>query len=283
VSTPVPSGSVHPPVRTQPRHLAGSLQAWTPPPVDPDFPDYPFFLDHDPEARSRHLYGTSGRRWGRHPGWPALDTDQHLPAGDRARGLEPMGSLGTVALVAGGVVTAAAWLIAVLQPPVEVIGFLSVGWALAYLVTCMWLEVAHGNAVALTAGRMHRTAPRWVWLGWFVPFAALWTPKWIVDDTLWSLSRAALVHRLRWTGWWWTSFVLSVLLWSASVAVELVPASWLDQLPSWTGTPLELAVGLRVGAAVACTIALVLWVPIVRRLAMISDQLADLKRSTLVR
>jgi hypothetical protein len=275
VSAYVPSGPVRSPVRT-PRHLA-------PQPVDPDFPDYPFFLDHDRAARVRHLHGTRGRRWGAHPGWPALDAGLHLPADERGRPLEPMGAVGTAALVAGGVVTAAAWVIAALQPSPQTVAFLSAGWLLAYLTACMWLEVAHANAVALTPRRLRRTTTRWVWLGWFVPVAALWVPKRLVDDALWSLSRAALVDRLRRTGVWWTAFVSSALLWAASVAIDHVPASWLGWLPAWAGGPDEVAVTLRVAAAVACTAALALWVPIVRQLAMISDQLADVKRSTLVR
>jgi hypothetical protein len=250
-----------------------------PSPTDPAYPDYPFFLDHDAEARARHVHAHGGRRWGRHPGFPAQDVAVHLPAPAR-RELQPAGAAGAAALTAAAGVTAAAWVVAVLAPPVEVVAFLSLSWLVGYLVAAMWLETVHVNAVALAPLRQTRRRTRASWLAWFVPVTSLWVPKRMVDDAMWTLARMALVHRLRWSGVWWTSFVLAVLLWAGAVTVAAVPAG---RLPDVLGDVATLDAGLRVGAAVACTLALVLWAPIVRRLSMISDQLADLKRSTLVR
>ena len=278
MSVPTPSGPDTSPVRVQPRHRAAV-------PVDPAYPDYPYFLDHDADARGRHLYGRGGRRWGRHPGFPALDDAVHLPApalrpGQAGGELHPIGRLGAVALAAGAFVTAVTWVVAASDPPREVVAVLSLAWLVGYLAGCMWLEVAHANAVALAPWRQERRRTRSVWLAWFVPFKALWIPKRMVDDAMWTTARYALVRPVRWTGWWWTSFVLAALLSAAAVAVERVPDRWLWDAP---GDVAALDAGLRVGAAVACSIALMLWVPIVRRLAIISDQLAEVRRSTLVR
>ena len=277
MSVSTPSGPDTSPVRVPPRHRADV-------PVDPVFPDYPFFLDHDADARSRHLYGRGARRWGRHPGFPALDSSVHVPAAGRpvpgSGELHPIGRLGVVALAAGALVTAAAWVVAASDPPREVVAVLSLAWLVGYLAGCMWLEVAHGNAVALAPWRQERRRTRSVWLAWFVPFKALWIPKRIVDDAMWTTARYALVHPVRWTGWWWTSFVLAALLSAGAVAVERVPGWWLWDL---LGDVAVVDAGLRVGAAVACSIALTLWVPIVRRMTIIADQLALARRSTLVR
>jgi hypothetical protein len=88
------------------------------------------------------------------------------------------------------------------------------------------------------------------------------------------------VNRARWTGWWWTSFVLAALLSLAAATVEEVPATW---VPDVLGDVPALGADLRIGAALACSLALALRVPIVRRMSIIADRLADAKRSTLVR
>jgi len=170
-----------------PRHRAAV-------PVDPAYPDYPYFLDHDDDARVRHLYGRGGRRWGRHPGFPALDDAVHVPAsrqhggarGGAAAELQPIGRLGAAAITAGVLVTAAAWVAAASDPSSGVVAVLSLAWLVGYLAGCMWLEVAHGNAVALAPSRQERRRTRSVWLVWFVPFSALWVPKRIVDDAMWT-------------------------------------------------------------------------------------------------
>ena len=276
-----PSGPARTPVRVPPRHRAAV-------PVDPAYPDYPYFLDHDDDARVRHLYGRGGRRWGRHPGFPALDDAVHVPAsrqhggarGGAAAELQPIGRLGAAAITGGVLVTAAAWVAAASDPSSGVVAVLSLAWLVGYLAGCMWLEVAHGNAVALAPSRQERRRTRSVWLVWFVPFSALWVPKRIVDDAMWTTARYALVHPVRWTGWWWTSFVLAAVLSAGAVAVDRVPGWWAWDL---LGDVATVDAGLRVGAAVACTIALMLWVPIVRRMTIIADQLALVRRSTLVR
>ena len=281
MSVSPPSGPVTAPVRVPPRHRAAV-------PVDPAYPDYPYFLDHDDDARVRHLYGRGGRRWGRHPGFPALDDAVHVPAsrqhggarGGAAAELQPIGRLGAAAITAGVLVTAAAWVAAASDPSSGVVAVLSLAWLVGYLAGCMWLEVAHGNAVALAPSRQERRRTRSVWLVWFVPFSALWVPKRIVDDAMWTTARHGLVRPVRWTGWWWTSFVLAAALSAGSVAVGQVPDRWTWDL---VGDVATLDAGLRVGAAVACTVALLLWAPIVRRMTMIADQPAAVRRSTLVR
>jgi hypothetical protein len=277
----VPAGQATSPVRG--RHRASEARAAADRvPRDPSFPDYPYYLAHDAEARSRHLYALAGRRWGRHPGYPALDQALHLPARRPVAGVQPVRRLGDVALTAAALVTGAAWVIAVADPLPRGVALLSLAWVPAYLAACMWLELTHANSVAVAPKRQRRRSLAWPWLGWFTPFAALWVPKWLVDDAMWALPRAGLVHRVRWSGWWWTSFVLGTLAWVAAVAGPMVPV-WPGEL-GWAPDPLgDLARDLRFAAAGLLTAALLLWAPIVGRLSMISDQLVDVKRSTLAR
>ena len=283
-SSSPPSGPPASPVRARHRASGTRRGAAAPVPLDPAFPDYPYYLAHDADARSRHLHSLAGRRWGRHPGFPALDESLHLPArpGRRAAGVDPVRRLGDAALTAAALVTGAAWVIAVADPLAPAVALLSLPWPAAYLAACMWLEVTHANAAAVAPGRQRRRSLAWPWLGWFTPFAALWVPKWLVDDAMWALPRVALVHRVRWSGWWWTSFVLGVLAWVAAVAGPALPV-WPGRLAAVPDPLGDLARDLRFAAAGLLSAAFLLWVPIVGRLSMISDQLADLKRSTLVR
>ena len=296
MSAPTSSGVSASPVR--PRHRAPDHAA-AEPPRDPTFPDYPFFHAHDAEARRRHVHGRTGRRWGRHPGFPALDEALHRPAGTGlgADGVRPVGRLGDVALTAAALVAAAAWVVAVAEPLPRAVALLSLTWAPAYLATAMWLELVIANAAAVAPGRQRRRSPAWPWLGWLTPFAALWVPKWLVDDAMWALPRAGLVHRVRWSGWWWTSFVLGTFAWLVAAVGPFVPG-WPAEVPFWQSFPSgalptwpgelpsalgDLARDLRFLATGLLTAAVAGWVPIVGRLSMISDQLADVKRSTLVR
>jgi hypothetical protein len=294
VPAPTPSGVPGSPVR--PRHRAPAVAVA--PPRDPAFPDYPFFHAHDAEARRRHLYGRADRRWGRHPGFPALDDALHLPGAARREGaVQRIGRLGDVVVTTAALVTGAAWVVAVVSPLPPAVALLSLAWVPAYLATCMWLELVHANARVVAPGRQRRRSPAWPWLGWFTPFAALWIPKWLVDDAMWALPRAGLVHRLRWSGWWWTALTLGVIAWLVAGAGPLVPGwpagapfwrpFWSGELPTSLGalpTVLgDLARDLRFLAAGLLTVALVGWARVVGRLSMISDQLADVKRSTLVR
>jgi len=295
VPAPTPSGLPGSPVR--PRHRAPAVVV-APPLRDPAFPDYPFFHAHDAEARRGHLYGRAGRRWGRHPGFPALDDALHLPGTPRRQGaVQRIGRLGDVAVTAAALVTATAWVVAVVAPLPGAVALLSLAWVPAYLATCMWLELVHANARVVSPRRQRRRSLAWPWLGWFTPFAALWIPKWLVDDAMWALPRAGLVHRVRWSGWWWTALTLGVLAWLVAGAGPLVPG-WPDGVPFWRpfwSGELPMSLGevpavlgdlgrdLRFLAAGLLTVAFVGWVPIVGRLSMISDQLADVKRSTLVR
>jgi hypothetical protein len=306
VPAPHPSGAAGAPVRARhrapavvvatPRHLAEA--AAVAPPRDPAFPDYPFFHAHDAEARRGHLYGRAGRRWGRHPGFPALDDALHLPGPSRPAGaVERVGRLGDVAVTAAVLVAATAWVVAVVAPLPRTGALLSLTWVPAYLATCMWLELVHVNAMAVAPLRQRRRSLAWPWLGWLTPFAALWVPKWLVDDAMWALPRAGLVRRVRWSGLWWTAFTLGVLAWLAAAVGPLLPVwpgavpfwqpFWSGELPPWHGeVPAvldDLARDLRFLSAGLLSVALVGWVRIVGRLSMISDQLADVKRSTLVR
>jgi hypothetical protein len=307
VSAQTPSGVTASPVRPRhrapavvvapPRHRAMAA-AVAPPPRDPAFPDYPFFQAHDAEARRGHLYGRAGRRWGRHPGFPALDDALHLP-GQRGsdRTVERVGRLGDVAVTAAVLVVAAAWVVAVAGPLPRAVALLSLAWVPAYLATCMWLELVHANSAAVAPRRQRRSSLAWPWLGWLAPFGALWVPKWLVDDAMWALPRAGLVHRVRWSGVWWTAFTLGAVAWLVAAVGPLVPG-WPGELPFWQPfwsgelpgglgeAPAalgDLARDLRFVAAGLLTVALAGWVRTVGRLTMISDQLADVKRSTLVR
>jgi hypothetical protein len=305
VSAHTPSGVPGSPAR--PRHRAPAIVVATPrrratapsvvaPPRDPAFPDYPFFHAHDAEARSGHLYGRAGRRWGRHPGFPALDDALHLP-GDSAGDVQRVGRLGDVTVTAAALVAATAWVIAVAAPLPPVVALLSLAWVPAYLATCMWLELVHANAATVAPRRQRRPSPAWPWLGWLTPIGALWVPKWLLDDAMWALPRTALVRWVRRSGWWWTAFTLGALAWLVAAVGPLLPGwpgaepfwqpIWSGELPAGLGdVPAalgDLGRDLRFLAAGLLTVALAGWVRVVGRLSMISDQLADVKRSTLVR
>jgi hypothetical protein len=200
-------------------------------------------------------------------------------------------------VTAAALVVAVGWVVAVAAPLPRAVALLSLAWVPAYLATCMWLELVHANSAAVAPLRQRRRSLAWPWLGWLTPFGALWIPKWLLDDAMWALPRAGLVRRLRWSGWWWTAFTLGAVAWLVAAAGPLLPG-WPGAVPFWQpfwSGELPFSLGevpavlgdpardLRFLAAGLLTVALAGWVRTVGRLSMISDQLADVKRSTLVR
>jgi len=121
----------------------------------------------------------------------------------------------------------------------------------AWLVGCRWLQRARDNAILLRPDLPHRRQAGWVWLGWFIPFANVWVPYQVVGDV-----QRASVPAERWAGlgWWWTAWLLFLVL----------------PLPFFLGDaapPLVLE-GL---AAVAAVAAAVLWSRIVLRITLAQE------------
>jgi hypothetical protein len=111
---------------------------------------------------------------------------------------------------------------------------------------------------------------------------ALLALGWLVAAVV---AREALVYRTGWTRCWRAAFAAAGLLASAAAAAGAVvagavPEAWLPGAP---GEAAVLGAGLRVGAAVAASAALLLWAPVVRDLSIIADRLGRGGRSTLVR
>jgi hypothetical protein len=134
----------------------------------------------------------------------------------------------------------------------DAIGVLQLPVLLAcYVVTCLWLHRCRTN-VGRWAPEVHQArSPIWAWLGWWVPIVSFWFPFQLVRDV--QLSRTPVRLGLWWTGW-------LVYLLSTRVA---------DRMTGSTGpvSP-EVADALpvvEVIATVALLVALVRWIPIVRR------------------
>jgi hypothetical protein len=78
----------------------------------------------------------------------------------------------------------------------------------AYIVTCLWLQVARTNTAFINPVPRHARGPVWVWLGWWVPIVSFWFPFQVVRD-IQAGSRTAL-PRLGLAEWWgpWLAWVI---------------------------------------------------------------------------
>jgi hypothetical protein len=215
--------------------------------------------------------------WGR-PGYLTPPDRQSGPGRFRA-----VGGLGRAVVVLSTVLTVLFWLSALLAPSArrsyqdavaegrsvtEVVTAYGLLGLVAYpvlisvwIVTCVWLSRARDNALLIDP-RGQRRAPAWAWLGWLVPIVSLWFPKQILDDTIKATAPAAGRPPVSTDGYW--AAWLAVTLLSALQFVLTVTADPEDSVIVW----LEFAV------AITTTVALVLWVIVVRRVSAIQNRLA---------
>lgn len=107
--------------------------------------------------------------------------------------------------------------------PYDVVGTLLLpGLVLSYILTCLWLTQARTYATRMEPGFPHARSEVWVWLGWLVPFVAIWFPFQVVRDILAASSRG----RDRGgpvIGLWWAAWL--VLIMSQNIASQLLPVS----------------------------------------------------------
>ncbi len=202
------------------------------------------------------------------------------------------GGLGTAVIVLSGLLTLCSWASALLSSSADrqleaaaaaaavaagaadrsadtlftsyhMVGVVGVPTTLAvWIVTCIWLSRARENALRIDPNGQRRSTV-WVWLGWLVPFVSLWFPKQILDDTLKSTGPAAGDREPPSTGWYWAAWIVMNLLSNAQLQ------------SSWTAAPEDAVVPqLEFAAAIATTVALVLWVFLVRRISAAQDRLA---------
>lgn len=124
----------------------------------------------------------------------------------------------------------------------------------AFVVGCLWLQRSRAIAVARSPHVRQVRGAVWVWLGWVVPVVFLWFPFQVVRDV-----RAGTVGGRRATGLglWWACWLVS--LWAANQAALLAMGLGAQDpvsLPFFEGV-----------ATVACVVALVLWVRVVREVS----------------
>jgi hypothetical protein len=125
----------------------------------------------------------------------------------------------------------------------------------AYLATCVWLQAGRKFAVAANPAARFAHGPAWTWLGWWVPIVFLWAPYQVVRDI-----RGAVVpvgERRVALGLWWTFWLLAGLRVVASSSQDF-----------------EIIV--RSVAALALTVAVVLWVRIIREITRAQEKAAGL-------
>jgi len=145
----------------------------------------------------------------------------------------------------------------------------------AFIFTGIWLARARRNAVriALTPQRRDKM---WVWLGWIVPIVSLWYPKQVIDD-VW---RATLPSEPT-TRWWWGTWIASQLLggfadsWASGLKGPVPGTTNLTNRVTW----IEDLVWLELLAALAMTIALPLWIRVVRTITTAQEARADVEVS----
>ena len=124
----------------------------------------------------------------------------------------------------------------------------------AYVVTCLWLYQSRSTAVAANPTFRHQRGPVWVWLGWVVPVVALWFPFQVVRDVRRATSRGPLSG----IGGWWAAWL--VFFGASNLVGRLVASSSEDS----AAAAADALVGLEGVATLACIVALVLWIRIIR-------------------
>jgi len=147
---------------------------------------------------------------------------------------------------------------------------MAVVFLLAWFAASLWLFQVHATAAAIAPGRMRRSAV-WTSMGWVVPVVSLWFPKQIVDDSA-RVSAAALAARGRRlrpvpTGAWWIAWLVYLAL--ANRAGLLQDAAGVGA----AGGRRSIHPELEILVAVAGTVALVLWLRVLRDVTRANDAL----------
>jgi hypothetical protein len=271
--------------------------AWQPPGDDPARPAY-----GSPQSPSYGKYG-QGAAEPPAPPAPVAPTALTAPApvtpapgyGSPAGGPVPgapspftrISGLGTAAWVLAAVVTGLYWAAAALAPAAQrryteaadrgesitdlvtgydLIGALTTAVLLgAWVVTGVWLLRAQRNAMAVHPGGQRR-APVWAWLGWVMPVVSWWFPKQILDDTGATVATATARAR-RSTGLYWAAWVVTIVLRGIEARLAMVsdPADAVQPL-------------LTLAIAVTSSLALALWIPLVRGLSADCDAMTEGRR-----
>jgi Domain of unknown function (DUF4328) len=198
------------------------------------------------------------------------------------RGFEPAGALTNVVIALSVLVTVFLWLAALLSPSADravesalaadgdvtaalasysAVAVLTLpAWLASWIVTSIWLTKGYRNAEILTPGGQRRSAI-WIWLGWIVPIVSFWFPKQILDDVARATSSRVS------TGPYWAAFVVMALL--NSVQFQLSRRAAEADLVDPT---------IHFAIAIAATVALALWIVLVRRIGAAQDRLAQFGR-----
>jgi hypothetical protein len=124
----------------------------------------------------------------------------------------------------------------------------------AYIVTCLWLHTSRSTAVAANPTFRQQRGPVWVWLGWVVPVVAFWFPFQVVRD----VRRATSPRPVSGIGGWWASWLVFVGV--SNLLGRLVAGSGEGS----ASDAADVLVGMEGISTLACVIALVLWIRIVR-------------------
>jgi hypothetical protein len=197
----------------------------------------------------------------------------------------PSGGLRVAVIVLSVLLAAVYWLSALLAPSADrayedavaegrstadmvtaydLVGLLTVPILLAaWIVTCVWLGRARSNALRLNPQGQRRSAV-WVWLGWIVPIVSLWFPRQILNDTIQATGPAVGRRQPIALGRYWAAWIAMSLLSNAEFRLTLSAKPQDSVIPA-----LEFAI------AIVTTVALVLWVGVVREVSDVQDVLAS--------
>lgn len=135
-----------------------------------------------------------------------------------------------------------------------------------WIVTSLWLQKVRANAVAIAPHEVRRSEV-WSFLGWVVPVVSLWFPKQIVDD---SARVAATALTVRGTA---TRPVPTLAWWLTWLAYSVLGNAAGGSLPTGGGT--SVYPWLEFVVAVLGTVALVLWLRVLRDVTRSNDALLD--------
>jgi hypothetical protein len=137
-----------------------------------------------------------------------------------------------------------------------------VAMLVTYVLTGIWLWRARRNADLIAPDRPGRPSKAWVWLGWIVPIANFVFPRRVIDD-VW---RATVRGHETMIKWWGASWIAWLVL---SLFSNVVGGNITN-----TDIDARYAAGLWI-LAVATTVALPFWIPVVRTLSQTQDALAS--------
>jgi hypothetical protein len=149
----------------------------------------------------------------------------------------------------------------------------------AFILTGIWLARARRNADRIAPGAQRRNK-MWVWVGWLVPIVQLWYPKQVIDDVWRGTARKPGQPN---TGWWWGTWIAFSLLstvtqlWAPGIEEQTQDTTRLAQRMMWTQ---DLG-WLDLLTALAMTIALPLWIRVVRAISADQAASADVEESPL--